>query len=85
MSFSRINKPLDLLDDPQVLANEYFVPFSHPEMIDAKVVGFPVKYTQTPTRNPTRSPELGESTEEILLELGYSWDKLAELREGGII
>jgi len=31
------------------------------------------------------SPELGQHTEELLLEAGYSWEAIAELRANGVI
>ena len=31
------------------------------------------------------APELGEHTEEVLLELGYGWDDIAKLRENGAL
>jgi crotonobetainyl-CoA:carnitine CoA-transferase CaiB-like acyl-CoA transferase len=33
----------------------------------------------------TRAPEVGEHTEEILLELGYGWDRITELKGAGSI
>ena len=31
------------------------------------------------------APEFGQHTEEMLLELGYDWERIAALREGGAI
>jgi len=30
-------------------------------------------------------PELGQHTEEVLLELGYDWDRIVALKEAGVI
>ena len=34
---------------------------------------------------PTRAPEHGEHTEEVLLDLGLSWEDLAQLKERDVI
>jgi crotonobetainyl-CoA:carnitine CoA-transferase CaiB-like acyl-CoA transferase len=69
-----------------VVANEYIVDYDHPEIGKTKVVGVPVILSKTPGNPLGRAPELGENTEMILTELlGYSWEDVAKLREGGVI
>jgi formyl-CoA transferase len=31
------------------------------------------------------APELGQHTEEVLLEAGYSWEEISQLRENGAV
>jgi len=50
-----------------------------------RVLGFPVKMSHTPAKVRLPAPQLGEHTEEILLTLGYSNDKIAELRAKGVV
>ena len=45
----------------------------------------PVRYSATPVRTPELAPELGQHTEEVLLELGYDWDQITALREAEAI
>lgn len=47
--------------------------------------GSPFRMSLTPTEVATRVPEIGEHTEEVLLELGYSWDDIDNLRLAGAI
>jgi formyl-CoA transferase len=47
-------------------------------------VGNPIKLSDSPTE-VTRSPLLGEHTDEVMTELGYSADQIATLRSLGAI
>ena len=50
---------------------------------EVDVVASPVRFSDTPAGLPATAPELGQHTEEILLELGYTWDDIAALGAGG--
>ena len=50
-----------------------------------KQLGFAYKMSQTPTRDATSAPRLGEQTDELLAALGYSDDERARLRQAGVI
>jgi CoA:oxalate CoA-transferase len=84
--YTVVNRISDLPDDPQVQANEYVVDYQHPAIGDMKLVGFPVRLSETPANPRGHAPELGEHTETVLTELlGYSWDDIARLKESGVI
>jgi formyl-CoA transferase/CoA:oxalate CoA-transferase len=70
-----------LLNDDQALANEYLLEVDHPLAGPMQVVGFPWKFSETPASAAAAAPELGQHTEEILLDLGYSWEQIVALRE----
>jgi crotonobetainyl-CoA:carnitine CoA-transferase CaiB-like acyl-CoA transferase len=85
-AYSPINRWNDLLTDPQVLKNQYLVDFNHPAIGPVKLPGFPVLFSETPPKIQRQAPEFGEHTEEILIELcGFSWEKIAQLKELGVI
>jgi crotonobetainyl-CoA:carnitine CoA-transferase CaiB-like acyl-CoA transferase len=69
--------------DPQVLMNGYIVPVEHPEFGTTHMVGSPVRFSDTPATPSAVAPELGQHTEEVLLEIGYSWDDIEQLRAQG--
>jgi crotonobetainyl-CoA:carnitine CoA-transferase CaiB-like acyl-CoA transferase len=75
----------DLLHDPQVRANEYIVEVDHPTQGRIPVVGAPWRFSETPAQIAPAAPELGEHTEEVLQELGYSWEQIGALREQGAL
>lgn len=79
--FSLVNSPRDLLVDPQVLENEYLKDFDHPVLGKVKLPTFPAKFSKTPTEIKSEAPELGQHTEEVLLELGYSWEDIVKLKD----
>jgi len=76
----------EFLDDPQVMANEMIVEIEEPDLGRVREMGIPVRLKITPGEIKGRSPKLSEHTEETLAELiGYSADKIAELKETGIV
>lgn len=66
--------------DAGVWENGYLVKGSDIGSTD-DVVGTPVRFSATPAAAAGTAPELGQDTEEVLLELGYSWDEISRLRE----
>ncbi len=75
----------DLLRDPQVRANEYIVEVDHPTQGRIPVVGAPWRFSETPAQIAAAAPELGQHTEAVLQELGYSWEQIGALREQGAL
>ena len=80
-----VNKIGDMLADPQVKAREMVVEVEHPTVGRTKALGFPVKFSSTPVKVERASPLLGQHTDEILASLGYSRERIAELRREGAV
>ncbi|NQT31465.1 MAG: CoA transferase [Deltaproteobacteria bacterium] len=79
--YTPIQSPREVVDDPQALANDYVTWFDHPVLGRTKMVGFPWDFSQTPASVRREAPEFGQHTEEILLELSYTWDDITRLRD----
>jgi crotonobetainyl-CoA:carnitine CoA-transferase CaiB-like acyl-CoA transferase len=71
--------------DPQVWENGYLRTVTEPDGREQTIVGTPISMSATPTVPGGAPPELGQHTEEVLLEAGYSWDEIAALRDAGAI
>jgi crotonobetainyl-CoA:carnitine CoA-transferase CaiB-like acyl-CoA transferase len=79
-----VNSYADLAADPQVIANAYLVQVdgtTHP----TRMVGPAVELSASPADLRAPAPELGQHTEEVLIELGYGWDEITSLREERVI
>jgi crotonobetainyl-CoA:carnitine CoA-transferase CaiB-like acyl-CoA transferase len=85
MGFNVINRLDDLPTDPQVIENELIVPVQHPVLGEIKTTAIPVKFSaRKPDYNP--APLAAEHTEQILSEmLGYSPERIQQLRTAGAI
>lgn len=83
--YGRVETPVEVITDPQAVANGFFAEIHHPAVGEMKLVATPVKFRQNPASVRTPAPEVGQHTEEILLDLGYSWDDIARLKEQGVI
>ncbi|HLZ72804.1 MAG TPA: CoA transferase [Dehalococcoidia bacterium] len=69
--------------DPQVWANGYLIDVEHPQWGRIAAIGSPIRFSETPSNPGSIAPEVGQHTEEVLLEAGFSWQEIAELREQG--
>jgi crotonobetainyl-CoA:carnitine CoA-transferase CaiB-like acyl-CoA transferase len=82
-----IYTPQQALDDPQVKAMQFLhavagYPGLHQPV---PVSGLPVQLSLTPGTLPERPPLLGEHTDGVLTELGYTSRDIAELRAHDVI
>jgi crotonobetainyl-CoA:carnitine CoA-transferase CaiB-like acyl-CoA transferase len=75
----------EVVNHPQVIANDIIATVDHPARGKQKMVGIPVKLKKTPGKVQGPSPMLGEHTKEILLKLDYSLKDIAEMEKQGII
>ena len=75
----------EVINDPQVKERSMLSQFEYPGAGNMLVSSLPLKMSGLEPPEGKRPPLLGEHNEEILLELGYSRDKIDALRRDGII
>jgi len=74
----------EIAEEPALRATGTIVEVDHPVRGKYLTVGNPIKMSDSATE-VTRSPLLGEHTDEVLTQLGYSPDYIAELRAENVI
>ncbi|MFQ6076231.1 MAG: CaiB/BaiF CoA transferase family protein [Candidatus Bathyarchaeia archaeon] len=76
----------EVIEDQHASVREMIVEVEHPQAGKVKVVGIPMKFSETPCRVEGPSPLLGQHNEEILTSLlGYSKEEVVELKKEGVI
>src|SRR5262249_49020332 len=81
-----INSLAEVVEHPQVKARGALVSMEHPRAGTVRMVGAPIRLSETPGAVRTPAPMLGEHTADVLREkLGLGDDELAALRSAGAI
>ena len=84
--FTLVKTVTDLPDDPQMRANDMIEAVEHPNLGNLEMLSVPIGLSKTPSRIAGPAPEFGQHTEMVLVdELGYSWERVGELREAEVI
>ncbi|GAA1374978.1 CaiB/BaiF CoA transferase family protein [Peribacillus frigoritolerans] len=81
--------PINTLDrvftDEQVLERQMIQEVEHPTVGIVKLLGSPIKLSDTPVTIERHPPLHGEHTEEVLLELGYDKQEIESFMEDKVI
>ena len=87
LRFAPVRDHAEVAQDPGVRINGYIETVEDPDAPGSTVdaVRTPVRFSDGSSTQPVRLPELGQHTEEVLLEAGYTWDDITKLSEDGVI
>ena len=80
-----VNTLREALDDEHVRAGDFFREIAFPGLGAVSVATTPVTLSETPGEGRSRAPLLGEHTDQVLRELGYSAMEIAALKREGAV
>jgi crotonobetainyl-CoA:carnitine CoA-transferase CaiB-like acyl-CoA transferase len=85
LRFAAVRDYLQVAQDEGVYENGYLQRVNHPDWGEIPMVGCPIRLSDTPAQPAAFAPELGQHTEEVLLEHGLEWEEIVSLREAGVL
>ena len=83
--YGRVQTPVEVSTDPQAIAAGFFADVEYPGKGTIKILTSPVLFDGKVSPIKMPAPELGQHTEEILLEMGYTWDDISNLKNDNVI
>jgi len=75
----------EVFEDEQIRHLKLATKIEHPRLGEQTVQNLPVTLSRTPGAVVSASPDLGEHTDQVLAELGYSKDDIAALHRDGAV
>jgi crotonobetainyl-CoA:carnitine CoA-transferase CaiB-like acyl-CoA transferase len=85
VTFGAVRGPQDVIDDPQLRANEIVVPLDGAGGKLTSTISSPIQMQGVAKVRAKRAPEIGEHNQEILEQLGFDTNAIEGLRASGAI
>jgi crotonobetainyl-CoA:carnitine CoA-transferase CaiB-like acyl-CoA transferase len=76
---------MEIHEHAQVEANKYLTELTAADGTQFRLVAPPYQFDEEPSAASASAPELGQHTEEVLLDVGLGWDEVAVLRDSGAL
>lgn len=80
-----LNTVEDIVNDPHIEAAEMITEMDHPDLGTFQAPANPVNFENLETETTQAPPMLGEHTDEVLAELGYSDEEIARFQSDGVV
>ena len=83
--WAKVQNDEEVLADPQAAAVEAWGRVADAAGIETTVLKSPITFSRSEASLRVAAPEIGQHTEAVLLQHGYTWERIAELKEQGAI
>lgn len=83
--FAPVQRIHEVLNDPQALINRYVVDFDDKVLGKVKIPGYPFHFSSCRAGTKSFGPALGEHTESIMHQMGYTDEEVELLTKEGVI
>ena len=80
-----VNSVAEVFRDPQILQQQMVMNVEQPGYGIVRMLGFPIKFSDSPCRIRRPAPRLGEHSDEILGELGFAVVEREAWRQSGVV
>jgi crotonobetainyl-CoA:carnitine CoA-transferase CaiB-like acyl-CoA transferase len=85
ITFGVVRAPGEVVKDPQLVANDIVVPIEGAGGNLKSTISSPIRVHGLTKRAATRAPEIGEHSDEVLQELGFSAKDITSLHSSGAV
>jgi crotonobetainyl-CoA:carnitine CoA-transferase CaiB-like acyl-CoA transferase len=85
VTFGAVRGPQEVIDDPQLRANDIVVPLEGAGGKLTSTISSPIQVHGVAKESARRAPDLGQHNEEVLKQLGFGANEIDGLRASGAV